>query len=62
MGYWDPKVTESKNKNVQLGRKIYMLALCGRRGFREDQLGISDAEIWLEIFEHMGKVAKGKEG
>lgn len=60
MGYYNPEVTESKNKNVQLGRKIYMEALHGRRGFREDQLGIFDADIWLEIFEHMGKVAKGK--
>lgn len=42
----------------ELGRKIYMEALSCRRGFRDDQLGIEDPEIWAEIFEHIGKVAR----
>lgn len=58
MGYYDPLITESKNKNVRLGRKIYMAALSGRRGFRDDQLGIEDAEIWKEIFTELGKLAR----
>jgi hypothetical protein len=28
-----------------------------RRGFRYDQLGLDDDDIWLEIFEQMGKEA-----
>jgi hypothetical protein len=46
------------NKDRELGRKIYMKALAGRRGFRDDQLGIEDAEIWAEIFESIGKEAR----
>lgn len=42
----------------EIGRKIYMKALSGRRGFRDDQLGIEDEEIWAEIFEEIGKVAR----
>ena len=41
----------------ELGRKIYMKVLSGRRGFRDDQLGIEDPEIWEEIFEEMGRIA-----
>jgi hypothetical protein len=33
--------------------------LSDRRGFRYDQLGIEDVEIWAEIFEEMGGVARG---
>lgn len=55
MGYYDvPK----GDANRELGRKIYMKALSGRRGFRDDQLGIEDEEIWAEIFEELGKVAR----
>ncbi len=46
------------NVDRELGRKIYMGALDDRRGFRDDQLGIEDPEIWAEIFEEMGKVAR----
>jgi len=35
-----------------------MKALSDRRGFRYDQLGIEDEEIWAEIFEQMGEVAR----
>jgi hypothetical protein len=46
------------NADVELGRKIYMDALEDRRGFRYDQLGIEDANIWAEIFEAIGKAAR----
>jgi hypothetical protein len=46
------------NADRELGRKIYMKALSDRRGFRDDQLGIEDVDIWAEIFEAMGKVAR----
>jgi hypothetical protein len=55
MSYYDlPK----GNPDRELGRKIYMKALSDRRGFRYDQLGIEDEEIWAEIFEQMGEVAR----
>jgi hypothetical protein len=41
----------------EIGRSIYMKALSGRRGFRDDQIGIDDPETWAEVFEAMGKVA-----
>ena len=41
----------------EIGRKIYMDALAHRRGFRDDQLGIEDPELWAEIFENIGSVA-----
>jgi len=46
------------NADRELGRKIYMDALSGRRGFRDDQLGIEDTDIWAEIFEEIGKIAR----
>lgn len=46
------------NADRELGRKIYMEALEDRRGFRYDQLGIEDTDIWAEIFEAMGKIAR----
>lgn len=46
------------NADCELGRKIYMEALEDRRGFRYDQLGIEDIEIWKEIFEAIGKAAR----
>ena len=46
------------NANRELGRKIYMKVLDDRRGFRYDQIGIEDTEIWAEIFEEMGKAAR----
>lgn len=49
---------ETGNANCELGRKIYMRALEDRRGFRYDQIGIHDPEIWREIFEAIGKTAK----
>lgn len=50
--------TPKGNPDVELGREIYMIALSGRRGFRDDQLGIEDPDIWAEIFEAMGKAAR----
>lgn len=55
MSYYD--VPEG-DADRELGRTIYMEALSDRRGFREDQLGIFDEEIWAEIFEHIGRVAR----
>lgn len=46
------------NVDCELGRKIYMEALEDRRGFRYDQLGIEDPEIWREIFEAVGQAAR----
>ena len=54
MSYYD--VPEG-GKEREIGRKIYMEALSDRRGFRDDQLGIDDIDIWAEIFESMGRVA-----
>lgn len=55
MSYYDlPK----GSPDMELGRRIYMEALEGRRGFRYDQLGIEDAEIWAEVFEAIGSVAR----
>ena len=55
MSYYDlPK----GSPDCELGRVIYMEALSDRRGFRDDQLGIEDEEIWREIFEHIGQVAR----
>lgn len=58
MSYYDKRITESADKNVRLGRKIYMAALAHRRGFRYDQLGIEDTEIWEEILGEMGQLAR----
>ena len=41
----------------RIGKAIYMAALADRRGFRDDQIGIDDAAIWLEIFEELGSFA-----
>lgn len=46
------------NEDRELGRQIYDEALYGRRGFRDDQLGIEDEEVWAEIFEHIGSAAR----
>lgn len=46
------------NADRELGRKIYMDALEDRRGFRYDQLGIEDVDIWAEIFEAIGAAAR----
>lgn len=48
----------SKDKDVQLGKKIYEEALEGRRGFRDDQLGIEETALWTEIFRDIGKAAR----
>lgn len=48
---------EPKSREGRIGKAIYMEALDDRRGFRYDQLGIEDEDIWLEIFEHMGREA-----
>lgn len=55
MSYYD---LPEGNADLELGRSIYMGALHHRRGFRYDQLGIEDEEIWAEIFEEMGQVAR----
>lgn len=54
MSYYDvPKGNAAR----EIGRKIYMEALSNRRGFRDDQIGIDDPDIWAEIFGAMGRVA-----
>lgn len=55
MSYYD---LPPLNSDQELGRKIYMEALSDRRGFRDDQLGIEDEAIWIEIFEAIGQVAR----
>lgn len=50
MSYYEESLINSPNPDVLLGRKIYMEALAGRRGFRDDQIGIFDVDIWKEIF------------
>ena len=45
--------------DLEIGRVIYEKALRSRRGFREDQLGIDlEDEVWNEIFENIGQVAR----
>lgn len=46
------------DKDRELGKAIYMCALEKRKGFRNDQLGIFDDDIWAEIFDDMGRVAR----
>ena len=46
-----------KTRKGKIGKAIYLSALDDRRGFRYDQLGIDDDEIWKEIFEAMGDAA-----
>jgi hypothetical protein len=46
-----------KRQAGKIGKAIYLKALDDRRGFRYDQIGIHDDDIWLDIFEAMGKVA-----
>lgn len=46
-----------KTRAGKIGKAIYLKSLDDRRGFRYDQLGIEDDEIWEEIFEAMGTVA-----
>ena len=55
MSYYD---LPEGDKDRELGRKIYMEALEDRRGFRYDQLGIEDVDIWGEIFDAIGKAAR----
>jgi hypothetical protein len=43
-----------RSRNGKIGQLIYLRSLDDRRGFRYDQLGIDDDEIWEEIFEQMG--------
>jgi hypothetical protein len=46
-----------KSREGKIGKAIYLKALDDRRGFRYDQLGIDDDEIWTEIFEAIGSAA-----
>lgn len=55
MSYYD---LVDGDADQELGRKIYMKALSDRRGFRYDQLGIEDTDIWAEIFQEIGKIAR----
>jgi hypothetical protein len=57
MSYYD---LPPGNADCELGRKIYMEALEDRRGFRYDQLGIEDPDIWAEIFEAIGQAARSQ--
>ena len=45
------------SREGKIGKAIYMAALDDRRGFRYDQLGIDDDDIWTEIFEAIGSAA-----
>ena len=45
------------SREGQIGKEIYLTALDDRRGFRYDQLGIDDDEIWEEIFVAIGLAA-----
>jgi hypothetical protein len=45
------------SREGKIGQKIYLAALDDRRGFRYDQLGIDDDDIWTEIFEAIGVAA-----
>lgn len=54
MSYYD---FEPKTVAGKVGKAIYLEALHDRRGFRYDQLGIDDDDIWEEIFEEMGRKA-----
>lgn len=46
------------SETAKLGRHIYHEALAERRGFRPDQIGIPpEDEVWLEIFNEIGKAA-----
>ena len=42
---------------VLIGRTIYDEALSDRQGFRADQIGIEDDEVWAEIYEAIALVA-----
>ena len=48
---------EPETREQRIGKDIYYEALFDRRGFRDDQLGIEDPEIWLEIFQEIGEQA-----
>lgn len=54
MSYHDFTPTTRAGK---IGKAIYLKALDDRRGFRYDQLGIDDDDIWNEIFEAIGNEA-----
>lgn len=54
MSYYNAEPTTREGK---IGLAIYREALSGRRGFRDDQLGIEDDDIWMEIFEAIGQEA-----
>lgn len=44
---------KSPSYYAYLGKKIYTGALEGRRGFRQDQLGIDD-DVWDDIMADLG--------
>lgn len=47
-----------KTRAGKIGKQIYENALCDRRGFRPDQIGIpDDDDIWQEIFAAIGERA-----
>jgi hypothetical protein len=46
-----------ETREGRIGKAIYLGALDDRRGFRYDQLGIHDDEIWCEIFQSIGEEA-----
>lgn len=45
-----------ETREGRIGKQIYQNALYDRKGFHEDDI---DDEIWIEIFEHMGREALG---
>lgn len=51
------------SQEAKLGQEIYQTALSDRRGFRPDQIGIpTHDDVWLDIFEAIGKAAMMKVG
>lgn len=53
---------EQATPEAKAGQAIYINALEGRNGFRPDQIGIPTANaVWTEIFEAIGKAARGVE-
>lgn len=59
MSYQDFTPTSREGK---IGKAIYLNALDDRRGFRYDQLGIGDDDIWTEIFEHIPRRSPSRPG
>jgi hypothetical protein len=50
-----------KDDHSRIGQKIYHEALADRRGFRPDQIGISESDdVWMDIFKAIGEAASNE--